>query len=341
MNQFAFFAALLGLLAVAFAVSALWQRSRKLALALALGLPLAAAGLYHLTGNPAALNPAVVVAPSSIEEAVAQLQQRLASQPDNFEGLALLGRSYMALEKFDLARDAYAKAVRLQPDDSDVAVEYAEALLRSSADRRFPPEAVRLLEAAVAKNPDNQRALFFLGTHQMQENRPADAAATWEKLLPKLDAETAAELRKQIGAARLAAGMPALPPATEVAGATTPAAAQGLNIEVQIDPTLAKLARPGDVLYVFARALDGAGPPFAVKRIALAQQELPMRVLLTDADSPMPAALLSSQPKVQVMARLSKSGDVKAASGDIESDPVQAAIDGSDPVQLVLSRAVP
>jgi cytochrome c-type biogenesis protein CcmH len=341
MNQFAFFAALLGLLAVAFAVSALWRGSRKLALALALGLPLAAAGLYHLTGNPAALNPAVVLAPSSIEDAVVQLQQRLASQPDNFEGLALLGRSYMALEKYDLARDAYAKAVKLQPEDSDLAVEYAEALLRTSADRRFPPEAVRLLEAAVARNPDNQRALFFLGTHQMQENRPADAAATWEKLLPKLDAETAAELRKQIDVARLAAGQPALAPATDIPAASATATAPGLNIDVGIDPTLARLARPGDVLYVFARALDGAGPPFAVKRIELAQLELPMRVLLTDADSPMPAARLSSQTKVLLMARLSKSGDVKAASGDIESDPVQVATAGQEPVQLVLSRSVP
>ena len=42
MSQFAFFAALLGLLAIAFAVSAIWQKSRGLALALALGLPLAA-----------------------------------------------------------------------------------------------------------------------------------------------------------------------------------------------------------------------------------------------------------------------------------------------------------
>jgi cytochrome c-type biogenesis protein CcmH len=341
MNQFVFFAALLGLLAVAFAVSALWQRSRKLALAVALGLPLAAAGLYQLTGNPAALNPAIAVAPRSIEEAVAQLQQRLASQPDNFEGLVLLGRSYMALEKFDLARDTYAKAVRLQPGDSDVAVEYAEAMLRSSADRRFPPEAVRLLETAVAKNPNNQRALFFLGTHQMQEQRPAEAAATWEKLLPLLDPATGAELRKQIGAARLAAGLPALPADAEPAAAAAPATGPGLDIDVAIDPTLAKLAQPGDVLYVFARALDGAGPPFAAKRIELAQRQLPMRVRLTDADSPMPAARLSAQPKVLVMARLSKSGDVKPTSGDLEADPVQVATAGKDPVQLVLSRSVP
>jgi cytochrome c-type biogenesis protein CcmH len=148
-------------------------------------------------------------------------------------------------------------------------------------------------------------------------------------------------LRKQIGAARLAAGLPALPADAEPAAAAAPAAGPGLDIDVAIDPTLAKLAQPGDVLYVFARALDGAGPPFAVKRIELAQRQLPMRVRLTDADSPMPAARLSAQPKVLVMARLSKSGDVKPTSGDLEADPVQVATAGKDPVQLVLSRSVP
>lgn len=336
MSQFLFFAALLALLAVAFAVSALWRSSRTLALTLALMLPAAAAGLYYLKGNPAALEPQVAAAPSSIEEAVAQLQARLASQPENFEGLGLLARSYMAMEKYDLARDAYAKALKLRPDDIDLSVEYAESLLRTSPDRRFPPEAVLLLENAVARHPDNQRALFFLGTHQMQDNRPAEAVATWEKLLPQLDAATAGALRKQVDAARLAAGMPPLPPEAAPTPDTETAA---LTIDVQIDPTLARLAQPGDVLYVFARPLDGKGPPFAAKRVELGS--LPLRLQLTDADSPMPAAKLFSQDKVLLMARLSKSGDVKAASGDIETDPLQVSTQGKEQITLVLKRSVP
>ena len=339
MTRFAIFAALLGLLAVAFAVSALWQRSRKLALAITVGLPLAAAGLYHLEGAPTAVDSAAVVAPASMADAVAQLQSRLAGTPEDFEGQVLLGRSYMALEKYDLARDAYAKALKLRPDDDDVGVEYAESLVRTSADHRFPPEAVRLLEAALARNADNQRALFFLGTHQMQDNRPAEAAATWERLLPKLDPETAAELRKQVDAARLAAGMPALPPLEATAATAATAMAPGLDIEVSIDPALASQAKPGDVLYVFARAAEGGGPPFAVKRIELDQ--LPMQLRLTDADSPMPAARLSTQKQVLLMARLSRSGDVKAASGDIEANPVQVATNAATATRLVLSRAVP
>jgi cytochrome c-type biogenesis protein CcmH len=336
MTQFVLLASLLVLLAVGFAVASLWRQARKLALAIAVGLPLVAAGLYHLEGNPAALDPSSVAAPASIEEAVAQLEKRLADTPEDFEGQVLLGRSYMTLEKFGMARDAFARALKLRPDDSEVGVEYAEALLRTSADHRFPPEAGRLLEAAVARDPDNQRALFFLGTHYRQDDRPAEAAATWERLLPSLDPDTAAELRPQIDAARSAAGLPALP---APAATTATDAAPGLDIEVAIDPALAAQAKPGDVLYVFARAVEGGGPPFAVKRIEIGQ--LPLRLRLTDADSPMPAARLSTQKNVVLMARLSRSGDVRAASGDIEAAPVQVVVDAKATTRVVLDKVLP
>jgi cytochrome c-type biogenesis protein CcmH len=332
MSQFVFFATLLGLIAVAFAVSALWQRSRALALVLALALPLAAVGIYAFKGQPAAFDAKNVAAPTTMEEAVAQLQMRLDADPNNFTDRAMLARAYMGMEKFELARDNYAAALKLNPDDSDLSVEYAESLLRTSADHSFPPAAVRLLENAVAKNPKNQRALYFLGLHQFHSKQPAEAAATWEKLLPLLDPETAGAVAHQIDAARSAAGMPPLP-----AGSVP--ATSALNVEVLIDPTLANLAKPGDVLFVFARSTDGQGPPLAVKRVTF--DKFPLRVQLTDADSPMPAATLSTQKSVVLMARLSKSGDAKAASGDIEADPVQVDIASGEQVSLTLSRSVP
>lgn len=333
MSQFVLFALLLASLAVVFAIAQLWRGARRLALALAVGLPLAAAGLYYLKGDPAALDPQVTVAPRSLDQAITQLEKRLASEPDNFEGLVLLARSYMALEKFELARDTYARAVKLHPDDNDLQVEYAESLLRTSPDRRFPPAAVAMLERAIAQNPQNQRALFFMGIQQMQDSKPAEAAATWERLLPLLSPDTAGALRQQIAEARTAAGLPALPEEAASAGASA------LNIDVKIDPSLAQAVRPGDVLYVFARGLQGRGPPLAVKRIVV--DNLPVHVVLTDADSPMPAARLSSQDSVTLMARVSKSGNVTTGSGDIEADPQQVRTNSTNPVTLTLNQKVP
>ena len=330
MGQFMFFAVLLGALAIAFAVSALWQRSRTLAICLAVAIPLAAAALYHLKGEPAALDRANVVAPRTIEQAVTQLEKRVAAHPDNFPDVVMLARAYMAVQKFDRARDAYSHALELNPDETDVSVEYAESLLRTSADHKFPPQAVALLERALQKNPENQRALFFLGLQLRQSEKPSEAAAMWGKLLPLLAPDAATALKGQIASARADAGLPPL---------AADSAAPSLAVEVRLDPTLSRLAKPGAVLFVFARSLDGSGPPLAVKRIAL--DKLPVQLQLSDADSPMPTAKLSARKQVLLGARLSMSGDATAASGDIEADPVRVDTSAATPTTLILNRPVP
>jgi cytochrome c-type biogenesis protein CcmH len=112
-----------------------------------------------------------------------------------------------------------------------------------------------------------------------------------------------------------------------------------LAITVRIEPTLANLAAPGDILFVFARRPDGKGPPVAAKRIVI--DKLPLDVTLSDGDSPMPAGKLSSQKTVLVMARLSKSGNAQASSGDVESDPATVTLSDAKPITLSLTRALP
>lgn len=337
MAQFIFFAAVLVLLAVLLAVAMLWQKSRGLALAIAIGVPLAAAAVYYLKGQPEALDPQQVATPATMEEAVAQLEQRLAGQPDNFEGTALLARSYMALGRFPEAESAYARALALKPDETDLSVEYAEAMLRAAPDKRFPEGAVAILEKAVEANPQNQRALFFLGLQRLQSDRPADASEIWEKLLPLLDPAAARELYGQINQARSQAGLAPLPELTAPASATANAAK--LSLQVKLDPALAASLPPGAVLFVFARSPDGKGPPFAAKRVEGA--EFPLQLDLSDDDSPMPAAKLSTQSRVQVMARLSLKGDARPASGDIESLPVEVSMDQAQAVELMLDQRLP
>ncbi|MBV9017799.1 MAG: c-type cytochrome biogenesis protein CcmI [Alphaproteobacteria bacterium] len=62
-----------------------------------------------------------------IEGMVGKLATRLEQQPDDVEGWARLGRSYMVLGDAQKARDAYARAVKLKPDDAALKEAYAEA----------------------------------------------------------------------------------------------------------------------------------------------------------------------------------------------------------------------
>ena len=52
-----------------------------------------------------------------IKAMVERLAVRLEQQPDDVEGWSRLGRSYMVLHRPDKAREAYARALRLRPDD--------------------------------------------------------------------------------------------------------------------------------------------------------------------------------------------------------------------------------
>jgi cytochrome c-type biogenesis protein CcmH len=58
---------------------------------------------------------------------VGNLAARLEQQPDDIEGWVRLGRSYMVLNEPQKAREAYAHAVKLKPDDAGLQQAYAEA----------------------------------------------------------------------------------------------------------------------------------------------------------------------------------------------------------------------
>jgi cytochrome c-type biogenesis protein CcmH len=68
-----------------------------------------------------------------IEGMVGKLAARLEQQPDDVEGWARLGRSYMVLKEPAKAREAYARALQLKPGDASLEQALAEAAAASGA----------------------------------------------------------------------------------------------------------------------------------------------------------------------------------------------------------------
>jgi cytochrome c-type biogenesis protein CcmH len=62
-----------------------------------------------------------------INQMVERLAARLQQQPDDAAGWAQLGRSYMVLHEPAKAREAYARAVKLRPEDPELKAAMAEA----------------------------------------------------------------------------------------------------------------------------------------------------------------------------------------------------------------------
>lgn len=335
MAVFVALAALLVLATFAWVLHPLWRQRPLPALAAIAALAIATGLLYRLVGTPAALDPAQREMPKTMDEAITRLEAELQrgsskDSPNQVDGLRLLARAYLQQEQPAKARDTYARAVKLAPDDADLLTEAAEAAALADADRRFDDGAVAMLRNALRVQPMHQRARWFLGVALRQRGEHAQAASTWEPLLASVDPKAAAALRPQIEAARKDAGLPPLP-----AQAPAPAPAGALTVSLKIDPSLSA-RMPNASVFIIARVPGGPPMPVAAEKHAL--RDVPATITLDDSDSPMPTQKLSALKEVEVFARLSASGDATRQQGDLESKPVRVALPASQAVELVLGQ---
>ena len=77
--------------------------------------------------------------------------------------------------------------------------------------------------------------------------------------------------------------------------------------------------------------------PIAVEKHSL--QDLPLTLALDDSDSLMPTQKLSALKEVELVARLSASGDATRQEGDLESKPVRVTLPTTAPVELLLGQS--
>lgn len=324
-------AAALTLGILAWVLRPLWRQRPLPALVAMAVLALAVGLLYRGIGTPAALEPRATEAPRAMQDAIARLEAELQRDPNQVDGLRLLARAYQQQGESAKAGARYAQAVKLAPDDADLLVEAAESRALADPARRFDDDAVAWLRNALRLQPMHQRGRWFLGIAQRQAGDHAGAVKTWEPLLAVIDATTAAALRPQIDAARRDAGLPPSPSAAAPASS----GAKALTVRVEVDPALAR-RMPEASLFVIARIPGGRPMPVAVEKHAL--RTLPAEVVLDDGDGPMPTQKLSALEEVEVLARLSASGNAMRQPGDLESKPVRVALPANEPITLSLRR---
>lgn len=324
-NPFIAAALTLGLVVLVFAFWPLIRRRPAIGGVVAGAALLAVSALYLLVGDPAALDPAKVKPVDTLSTAVDRLESELARNPAQPDGWRLLADAYRAEGRTaDVAR-AYAQVLRYAPQDPNLLAQAAEARAIAARGRRFDAEAIAMLRRALGIQPEHQLSRWFLGVAQRQSGKAADAAATWEPLLANVDPATANALKTQIDDARRDAGLPPLP------DSALPKA-RVLTVRVDIAPAL-RSGLPADAaVFVLAREPGGMPMPVAAKRLTLG--DLPTTVTLSDADSPMPTRRLWQLPKVEVVARVSRSGVANAQAGDLESAPAQVASDAKTTVTI-------
>ncbi len=316
----------MALAAALFVALPLYRRNRRvtpgLGSAVAVLLALSA-GLYWRIGTP--VQPEGI---ASVEEMVASLERRLEDNPENVEGWRMLGRSRMQLEEYGPAAAAFERVVELEgASNAQSLAQLGEALLASG------PEGARrsgeYFDSALALEPANPQALFFGGIAAVQRGDTRKAADRWEELLalsPPPEIE-------QILRPRIAEWRGEAPAAPQAAAAAEPVVA----VEVSLGEAAAGAVAPEAVVYVIARDPARPSPPIAAARRLVS--ELPARVTLSDADAMIPGRLLSAHDRLEIVARVSSSGEPTASPGDwYGQDTVSAP--GQEPVEIVIERQV-
>ncbi|MDT8437986.1 MAG: hypothetical protein RQ729_03115 [Wenzhouxiangellaceae bacterium] len=349
---------------------------RSLLLALIIALPLATLMLYGVVGKPDGINPPASET-SQLRAMLGDLTDTVKRNPTDVEAWAQLGMIWKSMQQFPAAESAFRRVLFNEPDNGHAAVELAETLMYRSGQPHLTSEGRQLLAEVLARDPDAQKALWLSGMDALQMGRSERAVALWSRLEQQLPEGRARDsVRAQIMQAGsvpdddvhagLAMGgsrppvtaaaetgvetetqsdTPAPAPASSTAdgasGASSSDAEQPVQVAVSVSlaPALADRMQGNETLFIFARAVNGPPAPLAVKRMAAGT--LPVEVVLSELDAMAPGMTLATFPEVQITARISRTGNVVAGSGDLEGRSSALDARSVERVEVQIDQVLP
>ncbi len=287
-------------------------------------LPLAVLALYvrvttYPWDDPQLLTAPAPGSPQEIETMVSDLAAGMATEP-TLEGLAMLGRSYMALQRYEEAVEVYHKAWEMtEGRDPNVALVYAEALILTDRDT-IRTSAADLLDGVLLSLPDNPRALWYGGLSSLARGRTDEGRARWVQLLglPDLPEQLRNVVQQQLaaldGTAADASGTATEAPAPQATAAGGPELAVTVSLSAAMQEKLGGQLPAAARLFVFVRRGAG-GPPLAVTRVR--PGGFPQAVKLSNRDVMIEGNSLAAPGTLALTARLALNGEASASPGDL------------------------
>ena len=317
---------------------------------LAAVVPLLSIGLYFQIGEYRVIkNPSIAQArvvhnaesqnqksKLSMSDVLELLQKRLLENPDDAEGWYVLARTLMAQQKYDQAIPAFQKTLDLVGEEAGVLFSMADAIaMINGGSMQGEPE--QLVKRGLAVAPMDPTGLWLNGLAAEQRQDYKVAYASWTRLLPLIQSDPAssAEVNRLINTLeqrdpQLASSAPA---SSTQPLASTPVG-RVVSLSVNLSDQLRQRAAPDDLVFVYAKAMSGPPMPLAVKRLKV--RDLPAEVTLSDSDAMIPSMKLSSFEQIVLGARISKSGNPVAQTGDLFVE-LEGVNSSNPPQNMVLS----
>ena len=291
------------------------------------------AGLYLDLGKPSLIAEAEI--PAAVETAgefdpeaaaarVAQLRQQLELNAQDPSAWAELARLERRLGQTADASRSYQHAVMMAADDAaktELQLEMVEtfALHAEQNGGAIPPMALNIINDVLSRHAEHPRALWY-GSMLAESAGQRDVAISRVETLLSLNppAQIRGALESQLNAWKAEAGT------SEPAKAQK--AAPGREIVVSVDiPNGVDIGNTNAAtLFVYARPVDGPRMPLVVWRNE--SPIFPLQATLEDALAMMPGTKLAGYDQLEVIARISFTGNAISQPGDWFG----AAVVGSD-----------
>ncbi len=247
------------------------------------------------------------------------LQKHVEKEPEDLRSRMLLAQAAIGMGNVGIAESNYRYVIEKQKvADASVYVDLADVILNKRTEESFL-EGEELLDTALNIDPNNWKALSMKGTLAFYKRQPKLTLEYLRRALqniPPAFQEERARLSDDIILLEAAlAKLDSAGPKANTKPVITVDVKLGDGVDVPQD----------QVVFVYARAWQASPMPLAIKRLTVA--DLPATIELSDDLAMNPSFTLSSAQQVEIVARVSLSGQPKSQPGDWEASfgPVQTA----------------
>ena len=240
---------------------------------------------------------------------IPMLEARLQETPENLHYWFLLAR--LASEKNDYAKaaSAYEEVLKVDTTSGMVKAELAQAIFLRDKNQ-ITDRVGQLAQEALDQDPNNATALGLTGIYQFSRKQYLEAIKTWQKAVNLLGANSESGIGLSSGINRAKEFYLAEGGSQEVLDKLFVSRKINLQVSLGVGVT----AKPDQLVYVYARAWQGAKMPLAINRVQVSQ--LPLTITLDESMAMSPQFTLANASQIEVVARISEDGSATAKPGD-------------------------
>ena len=286
-------------------------------------------------GERAVLQQGEPLSQNELQAFALGLRTKLAESGDDAVAWMLLGRVAMSLGDNDMAKQAFEKALVMQPDNNNVLVNFSQVLLIEGTEPSMN-RAARMLSKVLQSDPSNMDAISLLALIAYERQDWEEAKAAFEVLQSSM---TQDDPRYAMISERIHDIEHKINPDAHAHEESQPPTGASLTVSVSLNDSIASQLPDNATLFIFAKAHNGPPMPLAVNK--LKQFQFPITVTLDDSMAMMPDLKLSNFEKVEITARVSSDEAVTVQSGDLEGRSDVIALDNAPSiVRVEISRVI-